>query len=69
MRGALQARASGLPGAVSVPWRSSWTAVMSRRRSRRSARRLEMIERAYRRQRREKVYTGFDPRRPWIRQL
>jgi hypothetical protein len=69
MRGALQATASRLPGAISGPRRSSWTSVVSRRRSRRSARRLELAERAHRHQRWEAAYAGFDPRRQWIRQI
>ena len=69
MRGALQATGARLPGAISGPRRSSWTPVVTRRRGRRSARRLELAERTYRRQRWEEAYAGFDPRRQWIRQV
>jgi hypothetical protein len=71
MRVAMPASVSRLPGAVSGPRRSSWNSVVARRRSRRSARRLEVAERLHRQhmQRIRPAGSGFDPGRQWVRQI
>ena len=66
MRGVMQATVSRLPRAISGPRWSAWISAMARRRS---ARRLEALERAYRRQSSREAQSGFDPRRQWVRQV
>jgi hypothetical protein len=71
MRVATPASVSRLPGAVSGQREPSWVSAMSRRRSRRSARRLEFAQRLHRQQmqRMRPVGSGFDPGRQWVRQI
>jgi hypothetical protein len=71
MRVAMPASLSRLPGAVSSPRGSYWISAVARRRSRRSARRLEVAERLHRQhmQRMRPTRSGFDPGRQWVRRI
>jgi hypothetical protein len=71
MRGVMPASVSRLPGVVSGPRGSDWTSAMARRRSRRSARRLEIAERLHRQhmQSIRPAGSGFDPGRQWVRRV